>query len=304
MVGSMKDLELAPVGGTNDKTLLRDVGSVEEGIMPGQIDRYNMRRVVGITGNVQGEDLGEVARQVSTAVAAAGTPPAGVEVHVRGQVAPMQEIFGPLAFEPPWAVPMARWFGGLAGGLIIAGLVIFLMLMAYYQSARLSLVAVAPLPAVLLGVILMLLVTGTTLNLQSFMGAIMAMGVATANAILLVTFAERARIGGMPSLQAGLDGARSRVRAILMTSAAMIAGMVPMALGLGEGGDQVAPLGRAVIGGLTAGTLTTMFVLPAMFALILGHAGTASPSLDPFDTASPHHRPDAGPSSREIPHAS
>jgi multidrug efflux pump subunit AcrB len=303
-VSSIKDLELAPIGGTNGSALLRDVGSVEEGSMPGQIDRYNMRRVVGITGNVQGDDLGAVAEQVAKAVKAAGQPPAGVEVHVRGQVAPMQEIFGPLAFEPPWAVPVERWFGGLAGGLIIAGLVIFLMLMAYYQSARLALVAVAPLPAVLLGVVLMLLVTGTTLNLQSFMGAIMAVGVATANAILLVTFAERARVSGMPALQAGIDGARSRVRAILMTSAAMIAGMVPMALGLGEGGDQVAPLGRAVIGGLAAGTLTTLLVLPAVFALIMGRAGTASPSLDPFDTASPHHMPDARPTTREIPHAS
>jgi multidrug efflux pump subunit AcrB len=304
LVNEIKDLELAPVGGEKEKVLLRDVGSVKEGTMPGQIDRYNMRRVVGITGNVQGEDLGDVAGQVAKAVAAAGEPPAGVKVDIRGQVAPMREMFGPLAFEPPWAVPLERWFGGLAGGLIIAGLVIFLMLIAYYQSVRLALVAVVPLPAVLLGVVLMLLVTGTTLNLQSFMGAIMALGVATANAILLVTFAERARIGGLSPLQAGIEGARSRVRAILMTSAAMIAGMVPMALGLGEGGDQVAPLGRAVIGGLAAGTLTTLFVLPAAFALIMGRAGTASPSLDPFDTASPHHMPDARPSSREVPHAS
>ena len=145
--------------------------------------------------------------------------------------------------------------------------------MAYFQSARLALVAVAPVPAVLAGVAVMLLATGTTLNLQSFMGAIMAVGVATANAILLVTFAERARVGGMTARDAGIEGARTRVRPILMTSCAMIAGMIPMALGLGEGGDQTAPLGRAVIGGLAAGTLTTLFVLPAVFALVMGRAG-------------------------------
>jgi multidrug efflux pump subunit AcrB len=302
-VNSVKDLELAPVGDADDGVLLRAVGTVKEATMPGQIDRYNMRRVVGITGNVQGEHLGGVARQVAQAVEAAGSPPAGVQVHVRGQVAPMQEIFGPLAFEPPWSVPVERWFGGLAGGLIIAGLVVFLMLMAYYQSVRLAVVAVTPLPAVLLGVVLLLLATGTTLNLQSFMGSIMALGVATANAILLVTFAERARLRGLTALDAGIDGARTRVRAILMTSAAMIAGMTPMALGLGEGGDQVAPLGRAVIGGLAAGTLTTLFVLPAVFALVMGGAGTTSASLDPFDAASPHHVPGAIPRA-EVTHAS
>jgi len=307
LVNSVKDLELAPVGDGGDPdngVLLRAVGTVNESTMPGQIDRYNMRRVVGITGNVQGEDLGAVARQVARAIEAAGQPPAGVDVHVRGQVAPMRDLFGPLAFEPPWAVEPSRWFGGLAGGLVIAGMVIFLMLLAYYQSLRLALVAVAPVPAVLLGVALMLFATGTTINLESFMGSIMALGVATANAILFVTFAERERVRGLPALEAGIRGARSRVRAILMTSAAMVAGMVPMALGFGEGGDQIAPLGRAVIGGLAAGTLTTLFVLPAVFALVMGRSGTESASLDPFDPSSPHHVSGAGPNPREIPHAS
>jgi multidrug efflux pump subunit AcrB len=292
LVNSVKDLELAPVVAKgDDRVLLRDIGRVKEGTMPGQIDRYNMRRVVGMTGNIQGDDLGEVARQVAKALEAAGEPPAGVQVNVRGQVSPMREMFGALAFEPPWDVSPARWFSGLAGGLLIAGVVIFLLLTAYFQAARLALVAVAPVPAVLLGVVVTLLVTGTTLNLQSFMGAIMALGVATANAILLVTFAERARVGGMTARDAGIDGARTRVRPILMASCAMIAGMIPMALGLGEGGDQVAPLGRAVIGGLAAGTLTTLFVLPAVFALVMRGARTASASLDPFDPASPHHVP-------------
>ena len=147
----------------------------------------------------------------------------------------------------------------------------------------------------------MLWLTGTTLNIQSFMGAIMAIGVAVANAILLVTFAEQARVGqasaclpsslgntgGTPAplsaAEAAVEGARSRLRPILMTSLAMIAGMVPMALGLGEGGEQTAPLGRAVIGGLALATVATLLVLPAAFALIQGPAHRRSASLHPDD---------------------
>jgi multidrug efflux pump subunit AcrB len=181
-------------------------------------------------------------------------------------------------------------FRGLGFGLALAVAVIFLLLMAYFQSLRLALVAVSAVPAVLAGVVLALLATGTTLNLQSFMGAIMAVGVAVANAILLVTFAERyRRENGGDGFAAALEGARTRVRPILMTSAAMIAGMVPLALGLGESGDQTAPLGRAVIGGLLASTLATLGVLPAVFALLMSGAGVKSPSLDPDDPASEYH---------------
>jgi multidrug efflux pump subunit AcrB len=304
LVNSARDLELAPVAANGSrKVLLRDVGHIREGTMPGQIDRYNMRRVVSMTGNIQGDDLGDVARQVARAVEAAGQPPAGVQVDVRGQVSPMRDIFGALAFDPPWDVSPARWLEGLVGGLIAAGVVILLLLTAYFQSLRLALVAVAPVPAVLAGVTVMLLLTGTTLNLQSFMGSIMALGVATANAILLVTFAERARAGGATAREAGVEGARSRVRAILMTSAAMIAGMTPMAIGLGDGGDQVAPLGRAVIGGLAAGTLTTLFVLPAVFALVMG-GRARSISLDPFDPESRHFVPEVPLTPEGGPHAS
>jgi multidrug efflux pump subunit AcrB len=133
------------------------------------------------------------------------------------------------------------------------------------------------------------LATGTTLNIQSFMGAIMAVGVATANAILLVTFAERARREGKPANEAALDGASHRLRPILMTSFAMIAGMMPMALALGEGGQQVAPLARAVIGGLIAATFTTLLILPALFAVIQNRRAVGSVSLDPDDPESPHY---------------
>jgi multidrug efflux pump subunit AcrB len=274
LVRSEKDLELAPVfTAEGERVLLRDVGAIKPGTMPGQIDRYNMRRVVSMTANVQGDDLGDVSRKVARAIADAGAPPAGVKVDVRGQVAPLNELFR-----------------SLGQGLLVAVAVIALMLLAYFQSWRLALVAVASTPAVLAGVALALLLTGTTLNLQSFMGSIMAVGVATANAILFVVFAERARVGGMCARDAGLEGARTRVRPILMTACAMIAGMMPMALG----GDQTAPLGRAVIGGLAAGTLATLLVLPAVFALLMGGAGTASASLDAFDPNSKYHIEGAG----------
>src|SRR5262249_4650045 len=151
-------------------------------------------------------------------------------------------------------------YEGLTLGLTLAVLAIFLLLTAYFQSVRLALISVSTVPAVIAGVVLALLLTGTTLNIQSFMGAIMAIGVAVANAILLVTFAERSRLGGAASIEAGVVGAEGRLRPILMTACAMIAGMVPLALGIGEGGEQTAPLGRAVIGGLVAATLATLIV--------------------------------------------
>jgi multidrug efflux pump subunit AcrB len=277
LMKSAADIEAVPVkpnGGT--PLLLRDVAGVKAGTMPGQIDRYNMRRVVTLTANVEGRDLRRAADRLGAAVKDAGERPAGVQVDVRGQVATLRELHR-----------------GLGTGLALAVLVVALLLVGYFQSWRLALCAVAGVPAVLLGVVGTLLLTGTTLNLQSFMGAIMAVGVATANAILLVTFAERTRRDGVQAREAAVTAARDRARPILMTGCAMIAGMVPMAVGFGEGGDQAAPLGRAVIGGLVAATLATLFVLPAVFALLMGRAGTGSASLDPYDPASPRHEPGA-----------
>jgi len=138
-------------------------------------------------------------------------------------------------------------------------------------------------------VVLVLLATGTTLNIQSFMGAIMAIGIAVANSILLVTFAERFRHEGRPALEAVREGAASRLRAVLMTAAAMICGMLPMALGIAEGGAQAAPLGRAVIGGLIAGTFATLTALPSIYAILEGRASFESPSLNPLDPASRYY---------------
>ncbi len=278
LMGRKLDIEMIPVKRVGGRlVLLRDVADVVEDTMPGEFDRYNMRRLVSLTANVEGADLGRVSEQVEQAIRDAGPAPAGVLVDVRGQVTPLQELTRGLAF-----------------GLGLAVAVILLLLTAYFQSPRLALVAVAAVPAVLAGVVLALLLTGTTLNLQSFMGAIMAVGVAVANAILLVTFAERHRRQQGGALAAALAGARARLRPILMTSAAMIAGMVPMALGLGESGDQTAPLGRAVIGGLVASTLATLGVLPAVFALVMSGASTKSASLDALDPASPYYVPHEG----------
>ncbi len=164
--------------------------------------------------------------------------------------------------------------------------VIFLLLAANFQSWRLSLVTVSTAPAAIAGVVVMLYLTGTTLNIQSFIGAIMAVGVAMANAILLVTFAESRRRQGEPMTAAAVEGAGSRLRPILMTTCAMMAGMLPMALAFGESGQQNAPLGRAVIGGLAAATAATLFILPSIFALVQSRATTASASLDPDDPES------------------
>jgi len=187
---------------------------------------------------------------------------------------------------------MQEMQSGLTVGLALAVIAVFLLLAANYQSLRLSLATVSTVPAVVLGVVLMLLITRTTLNIQSFIGAIMAIGVGMANSILLVTFAETRRHEGANPREAAVQGAAGRLRSILMTSLAMIAGMLPMALALGTAGHQNAPLGRAVIGGLAAATVATLFVLPCVFALLQGRASTQSASLDPSDPRSPHYVPE------------
>jgi multidrug efflux pump subunit AcrB len=267
---STQQLGTLPVGKPGEKRVpLSSVADIIEGKQPGEYDRYNMRRVIGVTANIHGEDLGTVAGRIAKAIDAAGARPAGVNVDVRGQIVPMQQMFN-----------------GLTVGLVLAVVVILLLLTANFQSIKLALVVVSTVPAVIAGVALALFVTGTTLNIQSFMGAIMAIGVAVANAILLVTFAEKARLAGSDARAAAVDGAAHRLRPILMTSCAMIAGMSPMALALGEGGEQTAPLGRAVIGGLAAATVATLFVLPSVFAVAQGWSRRGSASLDPDDPAS------------------
>jgi len=267
-MSSIEDVMSVPVMQNGaPRPLLGDVASVSEATAIGEYNRYNQQRMITLTANVSGVDLGTASQEVTAALQRAGTPPAGVTVTVRGQIAPMQQTLDGLRF-----------------GLGLAVIAILLLLAAYFQSVKIALVVIATIPAVLAGVVLGLLLTGSTLNVQSFMGAIMAIGVAVANAILLATFAEQHRREGAPADAAAVSGATSRLRPILMTTCAMIAGMLPVAFGA----EQLAPLGRAVIGGLAASTLTTLLVLPAIFALVQARASAASPSLDPDDSASSH----------------
>jgi multidrug efflux pump subunit AcrB len=263
---------MADSGGTMDHPLLGDVAKLSYGNTMGEIDRYNMQRSVSLTANIHEKPLGEVAQEIRKAIRAAGPPPRGSTVDLRGQIPPLEQTLS-----------------GLSIGLLLSIGVIFLLLASNFQSFRLAIAVVSTLPAVLCGVMLMLRVTGTTLNVQSFMGAIMSIGIAVANAILLVTFAELSRHAGARALEAALEGARGRLRAILMTASAMIAGMVPIALAGGTASEQTAPLGKAVIGGLVFATLATLTVLPSVYAVLQAKATTQSASLYPKDPLSRYY---------------
>lgn len=266
-MSSIEDIQGIPVNASKGaSTLVGDVASINFGSMQGEYDRYNQARMLTITGNIQGADLGSVSAAVNEAIKRAGEIPKGVSVNVRGQVPAMQSTLNSLGL-----------------GLLLAIVAIFLLLAAYFQSIRIALITVAAVPAVLSGVAIALWITGTTLNVQSFMGGIMAIGVSTANAILLITFAEQSRQKSRNSVAAAIEAASTRLRPILMTTFAMIAGMIPMALALGEGGEQTAPLGRAVIGGLIASTIAVLFILPLIFAMSQRKVSVNSASLHPDD---------------------
>jgi multidrug efflux pump subunit AcrB len=264
---SIKDIQTIPVASSSGADPLVDqVASVRSGTVPGELDRLNGQWQVGLSANLSKVDLGRASADIDKAISRAGAPPRGVSVQVRGQISAMNQIFG-----------------NLTVGLAVAILVILLILAANFESVRLALIVVSTTPAVLLGVVIMLLITGTSLNLESFMGAIMAIGVAVANAILLVTFAEKNRKAGQDAGTAARNAAGERLRPVLMTSLAMIAGMIPMALALGRGSEEVAPLGRAVIGGLLFATAATLLILPTIFSIVQRRASIISPTLDPDD---------------------
>jgi multidrug efflux pump subunit AcrB len=261
MMSSIEDLRNLPVSGAGGAAVpLRNLAKVSEGSVIGQYDRYNMSRTVSIIANLHDQPLGAAAKEVEKLIAE-NAAPAGVSVALRGQVPPMKELQS-----------------GLQTGLLIAIVTIFLLLVANFQSLRLAVIVLTTIPAALLGVVLALKLTGTTVNIQSFMGAIMAVGVAVANAILLVTFAHRAQLGGMNKRDAALESATTRLRPILMTSLAMIAGMVPMALAR----SQTSPLAIATIGGLALATVATLLVLPAVYALLASSTAKEA-SLEPLD---------------------
>ncbi len=265
-ITSIEDIQTIPASSGKGAPMIGDVASINYGSMQGEYDRYNQARMLTITGNIQGADLGTVSAAVNDAINRAGEVPKGVSINVRGQVPALQNTLK-----------------SLGTGLLLAIVAIFLLLAGYFQSFRIAIVAISATPAVLAGVCIALWISGTTLNVQSFMGGIMAIGVSTANAILFVTFAEQLRQKNHNALQSAVAAARTRLRPILMTTFAMIAGMIPMAFALGEGGEQTAPLGRAVIGGLIASTIAVLFILPLIFAMSQRKVSVNSASLHPDD---------------------
>ncbi|MBT9395093.1 efflux RND transporter permease subunit [Hymenobacter sp. NST-14] len=263
----LQDLEALPVKAGQARPTIGEVATVSARMMPGQIDRQGPYRLVSITANVQDRDLGTAAQAVRQALQQVGEPARGVMANLVGQPQLLEDTMS-----------------SLQTGLGMAIVVIFLLLAANFQSFRLSLVVLSVVPAVVAGSLLMLLACGATLNLQSYMGMIMSVGVSVANAILLVTSADHLRHEHRDVPLAARLAADTRIRPILMTSIAMIAGMLPMASGLGEGGDQIAPLGQAVIGGLIASTLASLLVLPHVFGWAMRRVGYESGSLLPART--------------------
>jgi len=264
-MNSTTQLEMVPVASANGTMhLLNEVASWKKISMPGEYDRLNQQRYITITGNVQGQDAGTAFKKVNAIISNASIPK-GSKILLRGQPELLQQTLGSLQF-----------------GLLMAVIVIFLIMTIFFQSFRVAAITLSVVPAVVAGSLLLLLITGQTMNIQSYMGSIMAIGVAIANAVLFVTNAEQLRRQGNTGT-AHLKAAESRVRPILMTSLAMIAGMLPIALGLGGGGEQTAPLGIAVIGGLLFSTLGVLFFLPHVFYWGTGKRKYIAASMDPDD---------------------
>jgi multidrug efflux pump subunit AcrB len=216
------------------------------------VSHYNVQPVIDIFGSVQGRDLGGVANDIRPIVeAATKSLPRGSQLIVRGQIETMRTSFL-----------------GLLAGLALAIVLVYLLIVVNFQSWLDPFIIISALPAALAGIVWLLFVTHTTISVPALTGAIMCMGVATANSILVVSFAKDELARGRTALQAALDAGFTRFRPVLMTALAMIIGMIPMALGMGEGGEQNAPLGRAVIGGLTVATIATLFFVPAVFAIL------------------------------------
>ena len=266
IMNSTQQLESVSLVPGQNRPVLSDVASFRVDTVPGEFDRAGPRRYVTVSANVYRKDLGAATAAVEKALDRLGAPPTGLVAEIKGMSALLVETLS-----------------SLQTGLLAAIVVILLLLAANYQSFGVSVSVLATVPAVLLGSMLLLLATGATLNLQSYMGIIMSTGVSVANAILIVTNAEKLRIEYRDPFKAAVTAASIRLRPILMTSLAMIAGMIPMASGLGEAGDQSAPLGRAVIGGLAASTFAALFIVPLVYGWIRQKASFETVSLLPGD---------------------
>lgn len=270
-----EDIKNIPLLKNSVRPVLGDVATITHTDTHGENDNLGAMPYISITANTDHTDLGTATEDVNAAIASLGELPRGLFIEPIGLSKVLTETMG-----------------SLETGLLIAVVVIFLMLSANFQSFRVSLVILTAVPAVVLGSVLLLLATGSTLNLQSYMGIIMSVGVSIANAVLLVTNAEQLRKeNGGDALKAAREAASIRLRPIIMTSVAMVVGMLPMAIGHGESGEQTSPLGRAVIGGLVFSTITVLTILPVIFAWAQGKASIQSPSLDPEDEESKHYVP-------------
>ncbi|HEX4652057.1 MAG TPA: efflux RND transporter permease subunit, partial [Granulicella sp.] len=231
------------------------------------ITHYNIRRTLDIYGNVQGRDLGSVGNAIAKIVAAnEKSLPRGSFVRIRGQVETMKASYI-----------------GLISGLAFAILLVYLLIVVNFQSWLDPFIIITALPAALAGIVMFLFATHTTLSVPALMGAIMCMGVATANSILVVSFAKERYEHHRDAITAAIEAGATRFRPVMMTALAMIIGMIPMALGVGDGGEQNAPLGRAVIGGLFCATIATLVFVPCVFALLHGRSSKESIPGEPAD---------------------
>lgn len=252
---SINDLQNTPVFSGKDGSqpqLLSNLASLHRGVMPVNANHTNVQPVFDVYANIQDSDLGAVASEVDK-LAKEFEPKLspGSTIKVRGQVQSMKEAFSSLGL-----------------GLVFAAILVYLLMVVNFQSWKDPFIIITALPGAFVGIVIALFLTQSTFNVPSLMGAIMSIGVATANSILLVTFAKERLDGGDTPLEAAIAAGSSRLRPIVMTACAMIIGMLPMALGLGEGGEQNAPLARALVGGLTMATVATLFFVPTMFTLL------------------------------------
>ena len=255
-IDSLQSLENIPITGTAGARpeILASLASINRGVGSAVVSHYDIQPVIDIYGSVQGRDLGGVAREIDTTVKETQKElPRGSQLIVRGQIKTMRASYV-----------------GLLGGLLFAIILVYLLIVVNFQSWLDPFIIIAALPAALAGIAWFLFITRTTLSVPALTGSIMCMGVATANSILVVSFAKEQMAEGKDAVTAALQAGFTRFRPVLMTALAMMIGMVPMALGLGEGGEQNAPLGRAVIGGLLLATVATLFFVPVFFSLLHG----------------------------------
>lgn len=273
-MSSKNDINEIPLLKNSVRPVLGDVATITPSETHGENDNLGAMPYISVTANIDHTDLGTATKDVQNVISGLGELPRGLFIEPIG----LSKV-------------LVETMKSLQSGLLVAVVVIFLMLAANFQSFRVSMVVLTTVPAVVLGALLMLLATGSTLNLQSYMGIIMSVGVSIANAVLLITNAEQLRRKNGNALQSAREAASLRLRPIIMTSVAMIAGMLPMAIGHGEAGEQVSPLGRAVIGGLLFSTFAVLIILPLIFAWAQGNASTQSVSLDPEDEESKFYVP-------------